>query len=1312
MADDAAGPGPFLEKLGAAALSFMEAGVAMGQAEELKHRYEQRATELHPELWAIASDVRTVPLANGASLQVPGQVAVFNQFYYVEYYDALATLHRHLPADWLGSWLVRAGRQRRLLQVVVQYKPQWAKCSDTLFQALSTLAELLRQHPTSTYCVDVLRRYALLMGSLYLRLRQRQSETPQEEGTTVILDLLLKTEAGAWAAPLLQVEPCDAPALYRAVIERLPAADQLAGLLPQLCLGPAVVHAGLTEDDVQRLVLQPVATVLGRPPHPGDAAFYAMAAHLVVSVLQPRPNLAFEGLRLLLRLPQFMPGVANALRTVPLDALSAQEAMTLFRLLLHRSETAEVDVDVPQAARYVWEYLIPSAAVVSRPALVPSLSFPLLALWAGLAERLYGHGDYGGCQAVVRQLLCLAMLVDGSAWKGDEPPVPLGTSPRHVPPTVAWAATVDSPVALSQKRLGRMRSDIGTLLRDLCCPCPGVAMMVVHAVLEYLPQALAVLPLEDILKLVSHTPFMSEDLGQRFLPEPPEAEDADQQPSCELLALLLRCWAPLSSVGAGDTPYLRRVAPRYGSGVTADLLLDPEVSAKAAIGRLLVEKVDWQSQPVERRLELLELLLAVVRGTTAYVQAFQLQEGRAPDPTLAKAAKTATNFLGWAADVLEYNHLSHPPEATETQLIRFLDDVFGGKADGDVGLGFAIGLALALAAGDRRIRTVKEAGGDVVAAFEEASTQFGYMTGLTRFHKRRRDFLGVFFQYIDLLQLLPQDAQLKSAFEVASLWATFTGPDVGQAMGSISAWMGGLVAEKSPLVPVVAVMLAWGAHTNRAVVQLLDVLVQLQFRDHQDVVTLARLLRISGATPDPAAIIASCQANHFWATYLYVQSAGLAVDPNADADAQAKADGRLGLLLECCEVMHRTGAHVVALLLWQEVFRGWRAELGPAAGASISPATRERCTTLWLTTTTALENEPLALELYNAFTTFDPATWPGASVEFVAANSGRLTPRLVAAMNLPESQPAGTRRAATYYNIHNHQEARDDLRVTIQDQRRQSQAIAQATSLVPEPAPAPRAVFEALLQEIRQMEGTMAGAAHPDMVSLTLALDTVQGAGTAVHEAWAKHVHLDVEYVLATQGMWVTVTKQTPAMERRSGASVTISPQLASPDMHSLLAANRTLAGDVQATFPGSIENLSDALLHLHLLADKAQKLYAAEELDNELLQTFALRALALLLDPDSSAVPASLWADVATLVSTLLKALREAALTQGLPAYSQLQGLLLQCLLAALPSKPRPRLPLPPANPQIVEARSTPRTFAPFRADFAWPAASPPPAA
>lgn len=51
--------------------------------------------------------------------------------------------------------------------------------------------------------------------------------------------------------------------------------------------------------------------------------------------------------------------------------------------------------------------------------------------------------------------------------------------------------------------------------------------------------------------------------------------------------------------------------------------------------------------------------------------------------------------------------LAHPPEATETQLIRFLDDVFGGKADGDVGLGFAIGLALALAAGDRRIRTVK-----------------------------------------------------------------------------------------------------------------------------------------------------------------------------------------------------------------------------------------------------------------------------------------------------------------------------------------------------------------------------------------------------------------------------------------------------------------------------------------------------------------------------------------------------------------------------------------------------------------------------
>lgn len=71
-------------------------------------------------------------------------------------------------------------------------------------------------------------------------------------------------------------------------------------------------------------------------------------------------------------------------------------------------------------------------------------------------------------------------------------------------------------------------------------PHPATATMVVHAVLEYLPQALAVLPLEDILKLVSHTPFMSEDLGQRFLPEPPEAEDAGGRPPPPPPCTLLR----------------------------------------------------------------------------------------------------------------------------------------------------------------------------------------------------------------------------------------------------------------------------------------------------------------------------------------------------------------------------------------------------------------------------------------------------------------------------------------------------------------------------------------------------------------------------------------------------------------------------------------------------------------------------------------------------------------------------------------------------------------------------------------------------
>lgn len=56
-------------------------------------------------------------------------------------------------------------------------------------QALSTLAELLRQHPTSTYCVDVLRRYALLMGSLYLRLRQRQAWASPPHLITCLLRL-------------------------------------------------------------------------------------------------------------------------------------------------------------------------------------------------------------------------------------------------------------------------------------------------------------------------------------------------------------------------------------------------------------------------------------------------------------------------------------------------------------------------------------------------------------------------------------------------------------------------------------------------------------------------------------------------------------------------------------------------------------------------------------------------------------------------------------------------------------------------------------------------------------------------------------------------------------------------------------------------------------------------------------------------------------------------------------------------------------------------------------------------------------------
>jgi hypothetical protein len=50
------------------------------------------------------------------------------------------------------------------------------------------------------------------------------------------------------------------------------------------------------------------------------------------------PALVFEGLRALLRRPQWVPLVANALRLVPLHRLAAQEAMALFRFRAHNPQ--------------------------------------------------------------------------------------------------------------------------------------------------------------------------------------------------------------------------------------------------------------------------------------------------------------------------------------------------------------------------------------------------------------------------------------------------------------------------------------------------------------------------------------------------------------------------------------------------------------------------------------------------------------------------------------------------------------------------------------------------------------------------------------------------------------------------------------------------------------------------------------------------------------------------------------------------------------------------------------------------------------
>ena len=100
--------------------------------------------------------------------------------------------------------------------------------------------------------------------------------------------------------------------------------------------------------------------------------------------------------------------------------------------------------------------------------------------------------------------------------------------------------------------------------------------------------------------------------------------------SCEVLDLVLRCFKELCIAGSTSTEYLKTTAPRYSVKVTAEFLLDPALSTQVALGKILVEKVDWRKQPMAHRMALLELLVAFVvcnKGNSVVQEAGREQQG-------------------------------------------------------------------------------------------------------------------------------------------------------------------------------------------------------------------------------------------------------------------------------------------------------------------------------------------------------------------------------------------------------------------------------------------------------------------------------------------------------------------------------------------------------------------------------------------------------------------------------------------------------------------------------------------------------------
>eukprot|EP00906_Rhabdomonas_costata_P017780 RCo025804 len=360
-----------------------------------------------------------------------------------------------------------------------------------------------------------------------------------------------------------------------------------------------------------------------------------------------------------------------------------------------------------------------------------SLTRAALKCFTSVVARLLQLQHRGEAQAVLRELLCLALATESSDKPFAEAQQPSSSS--------------SSPVASPGLR---MVSLAGRALQNLCLGEPSVAALVYQGLVDLVPQISAE-SAADVLFLLGEFPPM----------------ESCEDPENALLPLVRNCWAWCIRTGGVATEHLRASASENAVLTLAEVS-DATNKLRMTLGKAIVEGLDWSHHSPSTRMALLEILVGCARGLSGFLMVMQHMEAQAGEA--AVAVSSVTQWLRWVVDIVDiYDLATVPPDSLEL-CQALLESVFASSNDADVGLPLYIMVSLQIGV---TLGLLRAAGGEEArkSLGAELAAKYNFEGSLRRYNKRRKDFGRVVFGYVRVLAELSEDSISEPVFSCAGM---------------------------------------------------------------------------------------------------------------------------------------------------------------------------------------------------------------------------------------------------------------------------------------------------------------------------------------------------------------------------------------------------------------------------------------------------------------------------------------------------------------------------------------------------------------